>query len=159
MTSRRRLRRIALETLGWILVLAGVAALVLPGPGLLLLFAGLVVLSEQYDWAERRVEPIKVLAFRSAAESVQTWPRILASCAAAVALAAVGVLWGVGPDVPSWWPIADRWWLPGGWATGVTLIVSGVVALATIVWSYRRFHGVPGAEDEAERLAREHDDY
>ena len=48
-----------LTILGWVLVLVGVAALVLPGPGLLLLLAGLVVLSQEYEWAERRVEPVK----------------------------------------------------------------------------------------------------
>ena len=46
-----------LESIGWLLIVAGIAALILPGPGLLMLFAGLVLLSQQYEWAERRVEP------------------------------------------------------------------------------------------------------
>ncbi len=69
---RARFRRIVLEVVGWVLVVAGIAALVLPGPGLLMLFAGLVILSQEYDWAERRVEPIKVRALRGAAEGVET---------------------------------------------------------------------------------------
>ena len=72
-------RRVALETLGWVLVVAGIAALVLPGPGLLAIFAGLALLSQQYDWAERRVEPVKEKALKAAAESVETWPRIVLS--------------------------------------------------------------------------------
>jgi uncharacterized protein (TIGR02611 family) len=60
-------RRVVLEIIGWILVVAGVAALVLPGPGLLMIFAGLVILSQEYEWAERRLEPVKVRALRGAA--------------------------------------------------------------------------------------------
>ena len=41
-------KRIALEALGWTLVLAGIAALVLPGPGLLAIFAGLFILSQHH---------------------------------------------------------------------------------------------------------------
>lgn len=69
-----RTMRIAKVVLGWLLVVAGVAALALPGPGLLALFAGLVLLSQQYEWARRRVEPVKRAAFRAAAESVQSSP-------------------------------------------------------------------------------------
>ena len=78
-------RRVALETVGWVLVVAGIAALVLPGPGLLMVFAGLVLLSQQYDWAERRVEPVKKRALKAAAEGVETWPRIVMSTAVAAA--------------------------------------------------------------------------
>ena len=52
-------KRIVLETLGWVLLLLGIAALFLPGPGLLGMFAGLALLSQQYDWAEKRVEPVR----------------------------------------------------------------------------------------------------
>ncbi|RYJ00187.1 MAG: hypothetical protein EON52_24210, partial [Actinomycetales bacterium] len=89
--DRRRshglVRRVALETLGWTLVVAGLAALILPGPGLLGLAAGLAVLSQQYEWAERRLEPVKVAAFKAAADGVQTWPRIIASCLGAAGIA------------------------------------------------------------------------
>lgn len=156
MKSNRVLRRLAIEVGGWTLVVAGIAALFLPGPGLLALFAGLLILSQQYEWAERRVEPVKVLAYKSAADSVQTWPRIIASVTGALALAAIGVVWGVGTDVPGWWPIDEKWWLVGGWGTGGTLIASSVLALATIVYSFRAFRGMSeeDAEAAAERAAR-----
>lgn len=147
-------RRIAIEVVGWTLVAAGIAAIFLPGPGLLMLFAGLAVLSQQYEWAERRLRPVEIMALKSAAQGVQTWPRIIGSCAAALAIAAVGVVWGVRPDAPGWWPIADKWWLPGGWATAGTLIASSILALGTIVYSYRRFHGVEDPEAEAARAAQ-----
>ncbi|WP_456695908.1 PGPGW domain-containing protein [Aeromicrobium sp. P5_D10] len=154
MKSNKVLRRIALEVVGWTLVVVGLAALVLPGPGLLALFAGLAVLSQQYEWAERRLRPVEVMALKSAAEGVQTWPRIIASCCGALAIGAVGIVWGIGLDVPGWWPIADKWWLPGGWATAATLIASSLMALGFIVYSYRRFHGVEDPLGEAERAAR-----
>ena len=141
-------RRIVLETLGWVLLLLGVAAIFLPGPGLLGIFAGLALLSQQYDWAERRVDPVRLRALRGAAEGVETWPRIIASCLGAVVLAACGVLWIIKPPAPGWWPLSDAWWLPGGIWTGVTQIGSAVIALALIVYSYRRFHGKPEALDE-----------
>jgi uncharacterized protein (TIGR02611 family) len=158
MKSNRFARRIAIEVAGWGLVLIGIAAIFLPGPGLLSLFAGLAILSQQYEWAERRVRPVEVMALKSAAQSVQTWPRILASVAGALALAAIGIFWGIGTDVPEWWPIADKWWLVGGWGTGATLIGSSLIALATIVYSFRRFRGVADPEAEAIRVSTPEDD-
>jgi len=122
-------------------VVGGIAALVLPGPGLLALFAGLAVLSQQYEWAERRLEPVKERALMAAAEGVETWPRIVASVAGALVLTSLGVVWGVGLPVPSWWPLRDSWWLIGGWGTGATLILSGVIALALVIYSFQTFRG------------------
>lgn len=144
-------KRIVLETLGWVLLLLGVAAIFLPGPGLLGIFAGLALLSHQYRWAERRVDPIRVRALLGAAEGVETWPRIVASCLGAAALAGFGVLWILKPPAPGWWPFAETWWLPGGVWTGVTQIASAGIAIALIVYSYRRFHGKPEAVDKLRR--------
>ncbi|MDP3892270.1 PGPGW domain-containing protein, partial [Nocardioides sp.] len=72
-------KRIGVEAVGWVLVVVGIAALVLPGPGLLMIFGGLAILSQQYEWAERRLDPIKYRALKGAAESVETYPRLCAS--------------------------------------------------------------------------------
>jgi uncharacterized protein (TIGR02611 family) len=141
--AARATKRLALESLGWVLVVAGIAALVLPGPGLLAIFAGLVILSQQYDWAERRVEPVKKRALEGASDSVQTWPRIAVAVLASCAIVAFGVLWLLQPDAPSWWTVDEDYWLYGGWAPGITLVLSGLFALGMIVYSYRRFRGSP----------------
>ena len=133
------LRRVVLETVGWVLVVGGVAALILPGPGLLMIFGGMAILSQQYEWAERRLEPVKQRALQAAEESVETWPRILASSLGAFAVMGVGVLWGISPPAPGWWPVDDSWWLAGGWGAGVTLILSGIIALVLVIYSVRRF--------------------
>ncbi|WP_309648717.1 PGPGW domain-containing protein [Nocardioides sp.] len=148
-------KRVALEVVGWVLVVAGIAALILPGPGLLMVFGGLAILSQQYEWAERRLAPIKFRALKGAAESVETVPRVVASVVGALLLFVAGAVWIWSPPVPGWWPVSDAWWLPGGIATAVTQIASGFIALVLVVYSYRRFHGDPDAvaelEEERER--------
>ena len=147
-------KRIVLETLGWVLLLLGVAAIFLPGPGLLGIFAGLALLSQQYDWAERRVEPVRLRAMLGAAEGVETWPRVIASCLGALVLAACGVFWIIKPPAPEWWPVSDTWWLPGGIWTGVTQVASAVIAVGLIAYSYRRFHGHPEKAQELRRAIK-----
>ena len=146
---KAKARRLLLEVIGWLLVVAGIAALVLPGPGLLMIFAGLVLLSQEYDWAERRLEPVKKRALKAAAESVETWPRIMVTAGMSVGLIALGVLWSWEPPAPDWWPVHEKWWLAGGWGTGITQIASGLIALALLVYSYRRFREKSSSADTA----------
>jgi hypothetical protein len=150
---RRAAKRVLLEVVGWVLVVAGIAALVLPGPGLLLLAAGLFVLSQQYAWAERRVDPILDRALIGAAMGVESPWKIGLSALFALGLVACGVLWIQSPPTPGWWSLPEGWWLPGGAATGVTQVASGILALGLIVWSYRRYHGNPEAVAELRERA------
>lgn len=46
-------KRIAVTIAGFAVLLAGIALLVLPGPGWLLIFAGLAILATEYVWAQR----------------------------------------------------------------------------------------------------------
>jgi uncharacterized protein (TIGR02611 family) len=149
----RVIRKTGVTVLGWLLLVVGAAALVLPGPGLLLMVAGLAILSQEYPWAERRVEPIKVKAFEVAAYGVRTWPRILASLVGSLLVVSAGVLWWVDPQIPELWIFGPE--LPlGGWGTGLSIAVSGLVAIALIGYSIRRFRGKSDDEAAAEgRLA------
>jgi hypothetical protein len=144
-------KRIGLEVAGWGLLLLGIAAIPLPGPGLLGVFAGLLLLSQQYEWADKRVEPVKMKALLGAAQGVESGPKILLSVLAALVLAACGALWILGPEQPSWWSLPDLLWLPGGIWTGITQVASAIFALGFIAYSYRRYHG----NDEEIRALKE----
>lgn len=135
------LRRTGIEVLGWALIVLGAAALVLPGPGLLTVTAGLIVLSWRYAWAKRLLIPVQARALLLAANGVQTWPRIILSCFGGLVIIVMGIVWGVRPNPPAWWSFDEWWWLPGGWSTGGTLIFSGVIALGLIVYSFRKYRG------------------
>lgn len=146
------LRRTGIVVVGWLLVVVGIAALVLPGPGLLMLFAGLAVLSREYEWAERKLMPVKVRAFVTAAEGVKTLPRVVGSTLGGAALVALGVVWALDPTIPEFWIIGPD--LPfGGLGTGLTLTLSGLVAWALIVYSYRTFRG--RSTEDVRHLARQ----
>jgi hypothetical protein len=111
---------------GVALVLIGIALLVLPGPGLLILLAGLLILSDQFPALARYVDPVQERALRAAKESVSSPIRIAGSVLTAAALLAAGVIWGLKPELPF-----------GGWPTGSGLILSGLILIALLVYSYR----------------------
>lgn len=146
-------RDLLLVIAGWVLVVVGMAALVLPGPGLLTVFAGLAILSQRYEWAERRLRPVEIAAMKGAAKSVRTWPSTIWSTLGSSSLIAIGALWLWQPAQPSWWKLPDWLWLPGGRTVGITLIFSGLVAVGLVVWSFRKFHNNPEAVANIERAA------
>ncbi len=154
----RTVKRVLLETVGWLLVLVGLAAMVLPGPGLLCIMAGLIVLSQQYEWAERQLDPVKRRALREAARSVSGPLPLAVTLLGVGGLVAAGVLWSMDPPAPDWWSLPASWWLPGGVWTAVTQFGSAAIALGLMVYSYRRFHGKPEAIealDEQDRVSAE----
>ncbi|MGH9223685.1 MAG: PGPGW domain-containing protein [Acidimicrobiales bacterium] len=55
----RNSKRIAVFVVGVLLVAVGLVMLVLPGPGLLLIIAGLAVLATEFMWAERLLDQAK----------------------------------------------------------------------------------------------------
>ena len=52
-------KRVGVTIAGFALILVGAALLVLPGPGWLLIFAGLAVLATEYVWAQRLLNAAK----------------------------------------------------------------------------------------------------
>ena len=67
---RRRSTRVVWQALvlllGFGLVLAGIAMLVLPGPGWASIILGLVVLASEYAWARRLLDPVRRWARKAA---------------------------------------------------------------------------------------------
>ncbi len=112
---------------GGALVLLGIVLLVLPGPGLLLVLGGLLTLSTEFPAVDRYIDPIQHRAMQAAEQSVSSPLRLTGSILAGVALIVAGVVWGVVETLPL-----------GGWPTGSSLILSGLVLLGLLVFSYAR---------------------
>ena len=120
-------RKVICGVVGAVLLVAGIALLVLPGPGLLLVLGGLLVLANGFPAAQRFVGPVERRAMHAAEESVSSPLRIVFSVGTGLVLIAAGIVWGLRPDLPL-----------GGWATGASLILSGLILLGLLVVSYRR---------------------
>ncbi len=129
MAAGKQVKRATIAVLGALVLLIGVALLVLPGPGLLLVLAGLLILASEFPTLERYVDPVQERAMKAAEDSVSSPLRITGSVLAGLGLIAAGVVWGL--RVFSWlpWP---------GWSTGSSLILSGIVLLALLWWSHRK---------------------
>ncbi|MEV0663221.1 PGPGW domain-containing protein [Actinomadura luteofluorescens] len=112
---------------GGTVLLAGVALLVLPGPGLLLVLAGLLILSREFPAVNRYVEPVRERAIQAAEESVTSWWRLTGSVLTGLALLGAGVAWGLVKELPL-----------SGWSTGSGLILSGFILFGLLFWSWRR---------------------
>ena len=64
-TSKSSLKRVARLTAGLALLPIGLAMLVLPGPGLLLLLSSLMLLEDEFDWAGRVRRQLNLMTLRS----------------------------------------------------------------------------------------------
>ncbi|GAA1970771.1 PGPGW domain-containing protein [Amycolatopsis minnesotensis] len=127
MASGNPVKRVTVAVAGGVVLAVGVALLVLPGPGLLLVLAGLIMLASEFPAVEKYVDPVRDRAMKAAEDSVSSPLRICGSVLAGLALITAGVVWGVVPGLPL-----------AGWSTGSSLILSGLVLLGLLLWSYRR---------------------
>jgi hypothetical protein len=120
-------KRVTVLLVGGALVLVGIALVVLPGPGLLLVLGGLLVISSEFPAVDKYIDPVQHKAMEAAETSVSSPLRLTGSILGGMALIGAGVFWGVNK------------WLPlGGWPTGSSLILSGLVLLGLLVYSYWR---------------------
>jgi hypothetical protein len=139
-------RRTGSEVLGWVLVAVGLALLVLPGPGMLALVAGIALLAPHYEWARRIFHPLHERAVEAAKEGVSTKGRTMVGVAGVLWLIGLGVVWLIAPPIPvlSLWGLEIGPDLPGGDAAGIGLIASGVAGAALLAYSVKRWY--PGSE-------------
>jgi hypothetical protein len=129
MAAGKQVKRATIALVGGVVLLVGVALLVLPGPGLLLVLAGLVILASEFPALERHVDPVRDRAMKAAEDSVSSPLRIAGSVLCGLGLIAAGVVWGL--RVFSWLPFP-------GWSTGSSLILSGIVLFVLLGWSYKK---------------------
>jgi uncharacterized protein (TIGR02611 family) len=123
-------RRVAVAVVGGALTLAGIALLVLPGPGFVLVAAGLALLATQFTWAARPLAYAKDRAQVGMDEVAQSKRRAALAVVGAVGLLVAGALEVAGIDLP----LVNL-------LTASLLILSGVGLLGTIVYARRRGNG------------------
>jgi cation:H+ antiporter len=123
----RAARKFFVTTAGIVLLGVGVVLLVAPGPGLIVIALGLIVLGTEYEWARRRGRTTLHKA-QQAADAAAARPAALAgSTTFAVGMIVLGILLAVVDSLPG-----------SGVASGVSLALSGVLILGTLTWSVRR---------------------
>ncbi|GAA2110685.1 hypothetical protein GCM10009759_52210 [Kitasatospora saccharophila] len=129
-TAVHPVARVAFGVAGTALIVVGVVLLVLPGPGMLLLLAGMVLVARAVPAFARFVEPVRAKAMQGVEASVASGWRIAGSVLAGLGLIAAGVVAAAVPSLPL-----------AGWATGTSLVLSGLILLGLLAWSHRRVHG------------------
>ena len=69
----RSTKRIVVLVIGLALVVGGIALLVLPGPGILVIIAGLAVLATEFAWAESMLDKAKEQAGKAKEKAARSW--------------------------------------------------------------------------------------
>jgi hypothetical protein len=95
---------------------AGVAMLVLPGPGILVVLGGLVILATQFAWAERALDKVTESAASAANKASASRTRRFV-----MTISAAGMVIGGGFVV-----LADN----GNGFMGISLALAGLISLA-----------------------------
>jgi len=139
------MKRSAVTVVGVCLVLGGIALMPLPGPGILVVVAGLAVLATEYVWARRLLRRAKAEAERAQEEAVASTARIATTVLSALAMCGVGITMLVVEDVrwPIWDSLIDYVWSP---TTGAVVVVTSLIPLVTTAVTLRS-----PREDEDER--------
>jgi uncharacterized protein (TIGR02611 family) len=110
--------------LGAVLLLAGIALLVLPGPGFVLIAAGLALLATRFDWAKKPLDYAKDKAQQGVDEVRDSKVKAGLALLCALALVVLGILGLIGVDLP----LVNT-------LTAVMLILSGLFLVGTVVYA------------------------
>ena len=115
----RNARKVVVLIVGVAVVLAGVALLALPGPGMIVIIVGLLILATEFDWAQRWLDYAveKVAGATTKAQGSKSG-RIMLGLSG-LTLIAAGVVIAV---FFSNWIVA-----------GISLIFAGVIGLCTLL--------------------------
>jgi uncharacterized protein (TIGR02611 family) len=86
--------RIAVTVVGVAVIIGGIILLPLPGPGWLIIFAGLGLLGTEYEWAARLLRWVRhyVLAWTRWAAAQPLWIRVVGGTLSVLALIALIVV-------------------------------------------------------------------
>lgn len=121
------MKRTLIAVFGVLLLLAGLALLVLPGPGFVLIAAALALLATQFEWAKKPLDYAKDKAQQGIDEVAKSPFRTSLTVLSAFALVVVGILDLTGIDIPFVTMLS-----------AILLIVSGVFLVGTVVYAIRK---------------------
>lgn len=121
----RNSKRIVVFLLGTVVLGSGLAMLVMPGPGVIVIIAGLAILATEFAWAERALD-------RTTTKAAGAATKVTANAAGRYLLAASGLCMIIGGAIVM--VVTSTYRLAG---TG--LLVAGVVGLATLVPAVQRW--------------------
>jgi uncharacterized protein (TIGR02611 family) len=143
------LKKFAVTLVGAALLLVGLAMMVLPGPGLLLIVAGLAVLATEYVWARALLERARRQAQHVQQAAVASPMRTGASMLFALGLGVLGVIMLLVKNVS--WPVLDstidRVWGP---VTGSIFVVTSLILLTTTIITIKTARGESTTHTEAD---------
>jgi uncharacterized protein (TIGR02611 family) len=88
----RNAKRMLIFILGVSVLLAGVAMLALPGPGVVVIIVGLVILATEFTWAERALDKTTERAAGAATKVTSNKSGQLALAASGIGMIGAGVL-------------------------------------------------------------------
>lgn len=142
-----RVKQVVVGIIGSLITLLGVALLALPGPGFLLVAAGLAILSTQFRWARRPLRYATVKAQQGVDEIAKSVGRTVLAVLCALALMAPGVLDLAGVELPYVGRFLNTF-------TDCTLIASGLFLIGLVVYA-RRTGGVSPEGTEGRARAAE----
>jgi uncharacterized protein (TIGR02611 family) len=125
-------KKFAVTILGVALLVVGLAMMVLPGPGILVIVAGLAVLATEYVWARSLLNRAKNQAEKVQEAAVASRRRTAGTVLFGVGMLALGIAMLVAPDVdvPFW-----------GAVTGAVLVVTALILLTTTYLTVRAGRG------------------
>ena len=130
------LKRFAVTIAGAALLVVGVAMMILPGPGILLIVAGLAVLATEYVWARTLLVRAKKEAKKVQDAAVASKARTAGSLLFALVLCGIGVAMLTVDSVSI--ELLNRFWSP---VTGGIMLVTGLILITTTVLTLKLAKG------------------
>lgn len=118
-TIARNAKRLMVFILGVAVLAAGAAMLVLPGPGIVVIIVGLVILASEFTWAERVLDRTTSTAAGAATKVTGNKSGQLALAASGVGMVVAGILIAV---------LFDRFLV-----VGISVSIAGVIGLCTLL--------------------------
>ena len=118
-TIARNAKRLLVFIVGVAVLVAGVAMLALPGPGVVVIIVGLVILATEFAWAERMLDKTTEKAAGAAT-------KVTGNKSGQLALAASGVGMIIGGIVIA---VVSNTFM----AVGISVTIAGVIGLCTLL--------------------------